>query len=325
MTETAKAPPWAKDVNVPITDTARANAVLRDLAVESARGNCRLARGRTHLAGLIPGHALVIHELWPTEGDIQDMKRKGATYKAMYMRQIADVAGIRAAPGGIRRIDDGRDQHLVHMEVTICGRDLNMRHSEWSGSYLLDVRDGSARVSELTPGDLKSKREHIVTLAETGAFSRAVVSALSLARSSKVLAELYLPILIPVIEIHLASAAPEVQQAVSLAAIQASMGIFGPSAGMRQTARTEALPAPAADDPDDGDGSDPPEDDELPFDEEPPEDADFDRPITKEEQEKLHGFGVWRKPILKEHGWQGEGQVMLSTYNALVEKFGGAQ
>ncbi len=371
----SEAPAIMNLIATPITDVRQANELLAHLYTLAANKAAHVARGRSRISSIIPGFALVVHEVWPvTEGqdnDITDMGGKGKMYRSTFMRTLAQTAGLRVKHSV--RIDDGRHPHLAAFEVVLSGQDLAMRPRQWVGNYELDLRDGSSRLEGLAGEELAAaakrkgggglkmmieKRNHIVSLAETGAFCRAVVDALSIQRGFRNIQPLALPIYIPTIELHTEPAPDEMRQAMGMAALGAMMGWGPPAQPAALPTQRQNLPAPAPtapaaagsglqndiidedgfpvdDEPDDGDHpfedepDDSDEEPEAPADDTPPDDPPAGGPpddpqITNAQKEELKELGCWRKGCFFDLGWK-EGQpVTESMYVALKKKYGGA-
>jgi len=324
------------------TDTEAANAALVELYKAAARQECHVTGGRVRIPCLVPGTALVVHELHPVgDVDVEDMRRKGVIYKASFLRTLANTAGIRMVR--TQRMDDDTDPHLRDVEVAVEVVDLLLRRSQLVGRYELDLRDGSDRAQGMQQGMLKSKREHISSLAATGAYCRAIVEALAIRRGFKSEERnlAWLPVYVPRVEVHAASAPPDMLAAMSMAAIQQIYGL------PPQPVAHQALPSPPAvqalpfapasgdlgddmidvgADPDTFGGADdevPFADDTLPEDVPPPEDDS--RPITDQEQAHLQQIGCWKRSVLKGCGWsEDDGRPTLAVYRKAIEMFGGA-
>lgn len=323
----------------PITDADEANAALRAIYKCAADSECIVARGRVRIPSIMPGFALVFHRMLPGPDDIIDMGRGTSVYKSRYIRQIAESAGLSVSE--TRRCDGGTDPWLREVEVTLTGYDLLTRARQWRGRYEADFRDGSARLAGLPDGMVKGKRQHILSLAETGAYCRAVVAALAIPRGFQDGNNADIFMIIPSIEIHLASAPEAVQQAITLQALGAVMGAYGaPAPALPPPAPSPApvLPPPIDDEIPE------PEFDEIPFDEdgmlpdEDPEDVldihapaeNPNRPITQAEHKKLNDLGCYRQTTLKAHGWDSnpgpDGRrkpITLATFNSILAQYGG--
>jgi len=354
-------PPFEQWLGQSLTSTADVNRALNDLYRSAAGGACHALRGRIRLPSVVPGFAVVLHEVWPQpEDDVIDMKGKGRMYSARFIRKLADMAGLSVVR--VRRLDDDSDPNVRESEVTIEGRDLTGRSRRWVGTYELDLRDGGARADAAGRG-LRDKRQHIAQAATTGAMCRAIVDALAIRRGFKAGDEaVWLPMILPNLEVHLESASPAVRDAITLQALSAVMGTFGPA-----PEPPPAMPAPGADDmgpivddPDGPDGMpyDPDEPDETPFNDAPPKSAapsndappksagppdpepqsaaeaqepapsndapDGDRDINDAEKDKLKSLGLYRKAILAKVGWDAGRPVKLSEFKAVIEQFGGS-
>ena len=332
-------------VGIPITDVRKANLALQDMYMGAVNGNCVVARGRVRLPDIMPGFALVVHQIYPDPdlkdgNDIVNMGGKGKMYSASFLREVAEVACVRTL--ATKRTDDASDPFLRGFEVVVGGMDLLLRNRQSIGRYELDLRDGSPRIEALDAnGNIRDKakarrdaREHIESKAATGAFCRAVVELLALPRSNKKTKIEGVPLYIPNLEMHAASAPPEVRAAMAIGAIQAVMGAFGPMA--RQAPQlpapnsAPALGPPAAAEevpPNDEWGDEPPfvEPDPEPEYDLPPDDSAVDSPITDQQKQQLNELGCWKQSVLKELGWPGQGKVTQAIYHAAMKEYGGAQ
>ena len=308
-------------LNTPITDAARANEALIAAYRADADGLAIAARGRVRLSSIIPGFALVIHEIYPTEADVQQLGKRGFAYKASFLRRLLDSAGLSIVAEDRR--DDGTDPRLREFEVTLEGVDLQLQRRRWTGRYELDLRDGNARAAAIkNQRMLDEKLQHINQLAATGALTRAIVEALAIQRGFQTAADAMRPILLPSMTIYAAGAPPEVQAQITAAAIGAAFGAFGPTPAATlpapqpvslppTTTMISATPA----------GLEPPiGDDDVPFadDDAAAADAVADRPITDAERAELEARKLWRRDLLSQAGWSGEGPVPVSVYHRMI-------
>lgn len=359
-------PSYLQWVGRHLTTANEANQALIELYQAAAQGHCHALRGRIRLASVLPGFAVVIHEIVPTPDDITKMGGKGAIYNARFVRKVADMAGLSQVRS--RRLDGDRDPYLREVEVTLTGRDLTGRERSWVGTYELDLRDGSPRSEAALRArsrekNLEDKRSHITQACTTGAYCRAVVDALALqrggfeARGNK--DPIWLPLYLPVLEIHLQGASPAVRDAITLQALSAVMGVYGPAAQAQPAAPPPAEEpepevqdqGPADDYDDSGEGYDPDGDayEDPPFDDPQPEapappppppepdpepapapppqerDDNPDRPISADEKAKLESLGVYRQAMLAKCGWTKGHPVTLAVYREAIKRFGGAQ
>jgi hypothetical protein len=307
-----------------VTDPKRANYVLSRLYTDAADGNSYVARGRVRISDIIPGFAMAVHEVRPTDDDVTN--KKPFIYRASFLQQLAATAGLRTVQ--VERCDDGSRPLVREYECTLAGLDLAFRNRTWKGRYELDLRDKSARVVAITSDkQLGSKRQHMNQICATGAFSRAVIEALALRRGcadpqAGRRDDLFKPIYIPSMELHAASAPQVVRDAMSLGAAQAVLGIYGAPS-------VPAAPAPELPPPDD----EPFEPyDEVPFEAEdgavdepmPPPPPEADRLITAAEAEEIKAAGITQTE-LQEVGWDGEWPCRLSTYKRVMKAYGGAR
>lgn len=340
----------------PIIDAGTANNVLAWLYGEANAGRAVVTGGRVRIPFIMPGMAMVIHRVEPQQrvdgknsgADITDMYGKGLMYSATFMRKLANIVGLSTISSS--RCDNGSEPYLREFECVVGGMDLLMRKRQWIGRYELDLREGGAREGsvmstraskDIQTKQIREKREHVAQIAETGAFCRACVEALSIPRSLKDVQDPWVPVFVPTIELHAATASPEVLNAMAHAAVSAMMGSFGPPPAPTAYSRPAPMAAPQQAPPMDGfepmeepvEGEDfpPLEDEDPPFaDNAHPQEApapaadDPDRPITDEEKVAIEQLGAWKQPILKECGWPGTGRPTKAVHDAILAKFGGA-
>jgi hypothetical protein len=313
-------------IRVPITDARAANAALGAMYQAASEGRCTVARGRVYIPSLVPGFALVVHALYPTAEDLTPISGK-SMWKATFMRLLLDTAGLRIARSDRR--DDDRNPARREYEVTVEGIDLMMHRRQWIGTYELDLTEGGARASGMGEGQYKSKLHHISQLAATGALLRAIVDALAIPRNFDSKQAAMRPVLVPCMEVHAASAPPEVQAMMTTAAIHAVMGAYGP-------APAPALPAVPAPPPGLPAGEHPPSD-PIPFDDETPflpddefepplDDLESERVVTREEMEELKAIGALKKSVLGALGWPGgDAPIRKAVFDKAMAKYGGTR
>jgi hypothetical protein len=324
----------------PFTDAGKANACLMELYQKHAKGEAIVARGQVRVGSILPGFAIVVHKVTPRQGDLTPMYGKGDIYSAVFMKTLKDMSGMRTVVS--ERIDDGARPHFRMWRVRLEGMDLVGRMRSYEGTYELDLSDQSSRAEDIMGKppkrgeseeqrrarcwkNLCDMRTHITTRAETGAMSRAVVEALSLKRSLNDLKNKLVPIYIPTLDFHAETASEEVRAAMSMGAVQAMLGAWGPPPAPRevppQEQRFEEEPEPDPEIPYDGpDASDEPraESEEMPP---PPADPTF---VSPEQVDRMKAWGCWTHEMLKELGWSGEGKVSVEIFERARAEYGGA-
>lgn len=184
------------------------------------------------------GHAVQVTAVWVTdlEADtfpINGSKRGEVGLGKRILDQLASGAGIKADPSRIVRLDDGSQPNYYHYQVTVLKPAFDGTEEPWTRSKELDLRDGSAKVAELkvqARGDvafriaLSGQRIHGLSLAETGAFNRAVRAALGI-RQKYVPAELERPFVAARLVFTGVYDNAETQAAVDLLMASARMGV----------------------------------------------------------------------------------------------------
>ena len=303
------------------TDIGAANAALLDLYNHADQiGDCHVTGGRVRLPMLLPGTALAVQRIDPTPDDILSMGGNFG-YKADFLRRLAATAGISTTE--TTRHDPQTSEFIRDMEVTVSGVDLLMQRRSWTGRYELDISPGGARHAAMQDGEKSQAPKHVEQKATTGAYTRAVTEALAIPRgyrkADKGEKKIGLPIFIPKIQVHMATASPEVAAMMQQAAIATLFGF-----AQMPAATVPAAPQPIA-----------PADDPVPFEETPPSTpeasagqppsqppAASDVPITKDEESRLAAFGAWNEDALLGIGWTKGSPVTHRHFEAALAKFG---
>jgi hypothetical protein len=278
------------------TDKDEVNAMLDQLRALHEAGKCILTTNET-VSSILPGWAVVINKIVPNPEIDTSFIPGGKIYSASFLRKFAHVAGIEKKSS--QRLDGNNHPHIRSFSVTVQGKDLRGSERHAIGISDLDLSDGAVRAdvsNDKKKKALQIKRTNITTVAETGAFCRAVCDFAGIRRQVK---NGVVPWFVPTLELHAESMPQAMKEALSLAAMQAKMGVFG----VLPTVPQERAPAPFV-----------------------KEEYSTDEQVeycTDEQVEELTSIGLTNE-ILTQMGWDGEGPVPLHVYHDSVAEFGGA-
>lgn len=147
------------------------------------------------------------------------------------LQKIMAAAGVQIL--GSHRLDDRSEPHYCAFQVTIGMRDFDGCWRQITKSKEVDLRNGSAEASVMTPNQLSQARAHVQSHAETKALYRALRTLLTL-KQKYTKAELAKPFVIPQLVPALDPNDPDQKQALIRMALGTDRQLYGAPKGAEE-------------------------------------------------------------------------------------------